>query len=142
MKMLLILDVLKIMFFDELEDYCVVGEDFCWELSYVVMCDLILLFGWFVNVEYWCEFGGFFFVQICFIFFYGYFDVVVCSLGELNFCWIVVFVICDGQLFFVVCVMDVFNFEFIIYILDFIECFDVGGYLFVSIISMLLQEGV
>lgn len=141
MKIVLNFDVLKIMFIEELEDYCNVGEDFCCELSYVVMCDLMVLDGWVVNVEYWVEFGGFFFVQFWFSLFYDYFDVVVCSLGDFSFVWIIVFIICGGQFFFVVCLMVRYNLEWINYVLFFIVCFDEDGYLFVSIINILKQEG-
>ncbi len=72
---------------------------------------------------------------------HGHFDVAVCSPGELNPRWIVVFVTRDGQPFSVVRVMDAFNPELITHTLDLIECLDAGGYSFASIISTLSQEG-
>ena len=113
MKTLLTLDVLKTMSSDELEDYRAAGEDFRRELSHAVMRDLTSPSGWSVNAEYRCEFGGFFPVQIRFTPPYGHFDVAVCSPGELNPRWIVVFVTRDGQPFSVVRVMDAFNPELI-----------------------------
>ncbi|HBV0885753.1 TPA: conjugation system SOS inhibitor PsiB, partial [Klebsiella pneumoniae] len=109
MKTLLTLDVLKTMSSDELEDYRAAGEDFRRELSHAVMRDLTSPSGWSVNAEYRCEFGGFFPVQIRFTPSHGHFDVAVCSPGELNLRWIVVFVTRDGQPFSVVRVMDAFN---------------------------------
>lgn len=109
MKTLLTLDVLKTMSSDELEDYRAAGEDFRRELSHAVMRDLTSPSGWSVNAEYRCEFGGFFPVQIRFTPSHGHFDVAVCSPGELNPRWIVVFVTRDGQPFSVVRVMDAFN---------------------------------
>lgn len=105
MKTLLTLDVLKTMSSDELEDYRAAGEDFRRELSHAVMRDLTSPSGWSVNAEYRCEFGGFFPVQIRFTPPHGHFDVAVCSSGELNPRWIVVFVTRDGQPFSVVRVM-------------------------------------
>ncbi|HBT8227279.1 conjugation system SOS inhibitor PsiB, partial [Klebsiella pneumoniae] len=99
MKTLLTLDVLKTMSSDELEDYRAAGEDFRRELSHAVMRDLTSPSGWSVNAEYRCEFGGFFPVQIRFTPPHGHFDVAVCSSGELNPRWIVVFVTRDGQPF-------------------------------------------
>ncbi|MGK6027492.1 conjugation system SOS inhibitor PsiB, partial [Klebsiella pneumoniae] len=96
---------------------------------------------WSVNAEYRCEFGGFFPVQIRFTPSHGHFDVAVCSPGELNLRWIVVFVTRDGQPFSVVRVMDAFNPELITHTLDLIECLDAGGYSYASIISTLSQEG-
>lgn len=113
MKTLLTLDVLKTMSSDELEDYRAAGEDFRRELSHAVMRDLTSPSGWSVNAEYRCEFGGFFPVQIRFTPSHGHFDVAVCSPGELNPRWIVVFVTRDGQPFSVVRVMDAFNPELI-----------------------------
>lgn len=113
MKTLLTLDVLKTMSSDELEDYRAAGEDFRRELSHAVMRDLTSPSGWSVNAEYRCEFGGFFPVQIRFTPPHGHFDVAVCSPGELNPRWIVVFVTRDGQPFSVVRVMDAFNPELI-----------------------------
>lgn len=113
MKTLLTLDVLKTMSADELEDYRAAGEDFRRELSHAVMRDLTSPSGWSVNAEYRCEFGGFFPVQIRFTPPHGHFDVAVCSPGELNPRWIVVFVTRDGQPFSVVRVMDAFNPELI-----------------------------
>lgn len=113
MKTLLTLDVLKTMSSDELEDYRAAGEDFRRELSHAVMRDLTSPSSWSVNAEYRCEFGGFFPVQIRFTPPYGHFDVAVCSPGELNPRWIVVFVTRDGQPFSVVRVMDAFNPELI-----------------------------
>ncbi|CAH5440131.1 hypothetical protein AI2630V1_5201 (plasmid) [Klebsiella pneumoniae] len=113
MKTLLTLDVLKTMSSDELEDYRAAGEDFRRELSHAVMRDLTSPSGWSVNAEYRCEFGGFFPVQIRFTPPHGHFDVAVCSSGELNPRWIVVFVTRDGQPFSVVRVMDAFNPELI-----------------------------
>ncbi|HIA8382681.1 TPA: conjugation system SOS inhibitor PsiB, partial [Klebsiella pneumoniae] len=122
MKTLLTLDVLKTMSSDELEDYRAAGEDFRRELSHAVMRDLTSPSGWSVNAEYRCEFGGFFPVQIRFTPSHGHFDVAVCSPGELNLRWIVVFVTRDGQPFSVVRVMDAFNPELITHTLDLIEC--------------------
>ncbi|VTM81138.1 plasmid SOS inhibition protein B [Klebsiella pneumoniae] len=113
MKTVLTLDVLKTMSSDELEDYRAAGEDFRRELSHAVMRDLTSPSGWSVNAEYRCEFGGFFPVQIRFTPPHGHFDVAVCSPGELNPRWIVVFVTRDGQPFSVVRVMDAFNPELI-----------------------------
>ncbi|MGH5894943.1 conjugation system SOS inhibitor PsiB [Citrobacter freundii] len=141
MKTLLTLDVLKTMSSDELEDYRAAGEDFRRELSHAVMRDLTSPSGWSVNAEYRCEFGGFFPVQIRFTPSHGHFDVEVCSPGELNLRWIVVFVTRDGQPFSVVRVMDAFNPELITHTLDLIECLDAGGYSYASIISTLSQEG-
>ncbi|TXT91314.1 conjugation system SOS inhibitor PsiB, partial [Klebsiella pneumoniae] len=108
---------------------------------HAVMRDLTSPSGWSVNAEYRCEFGGFFPVQIRFTPPHGHFDVAVCSPGELNPRWIVVFVTRDGQPFSVVRVMDAFNPELITHTLDLIECLDAGGYSFASIISTLSQEG-
>ena len=141
MKTLLTLDVLKTMSSDELEDYRAAGEDFRRELSHAVMRDLTSPSGWSVNAEYRCEFGGFFPVQIRFTPSHGHFDVAVCSPGELNLRWIVVFVTRDGQPFSVVRVTDAFNPELITHTLDLIECLDAGGYSYASIISTLSQEG-
>lgn len=141
MKTVLTLDVLKTMSSDELEDYRAAGEDFRRELSHAVMRDLTSPSGWSVNAEYRCEFGGFFPVQIRFTPPHGHFDVAVCSPGELNPRWIVVFVTRDCQPFSVVRVMDAFNPELITHTLDLIECLDAGGYSFASIISTLSQEG-
>ncbi|MCE1416799.1 conjugation system SOS inhibitor PsiB [Enterobacter hormaechei] len=141
MKTVLNLDVLKTMSAEELEDYRAAGEDFRRELSHAVMRDLPSPSGWSANAEYKSEFGGFFPVQIRFTPAHGHFDVAVCSPGELNHRWMVVFVTRGGQPFSVVRAMDTFNQELITHTLALIACLDSDGYSFASIISTLAQEG-
>lgn len=141
MKIELILNVLQIMNVQEYEDIWVVGSDECCELIYVVMWELDVLDNWMMNGEYGSEFGGFFFVQVCFMFVYECFYLVLCLLGDVFQVWVLVLVNVGGELFVVVQVQWWFVLEVVSYLLVLVVLLDMQGYSVNDIIYILMVEG-
>ncbi|ENJ1285703.1 conjugation system SOS inhibitor PsiB [Salmonella enterica] len=141
MRNVIIPEVLKTMIPQEFEDWREAGEDLRRELTHAVMGDLNCPENWDMNGEYRSEFGGFFPVQVRFTPSHGNFHIAVCSPGDINPSWLVVFIPASGRPFSVIRTLKSYQPELFSHTLSLTARLDADGYSQASIISILASEG-
>ena len=125
----------------DFEDYRAGGADLRRELTHAVMHDLKVPERWHINGEYGSEFGGLFPVQCRFSPAHERFYLALCSPGDINPGWLMVFVDGNGTPAAVLRTEAVFLPDVFSHVVSLVASLDAQGYSHHNIISMLALEG-
>lgn len=125
----------------DFEDYRAGGADLRRELTHAVMHDLKVPERWHINGEYGSEFGGLFPVQCRFSPVHEQFYIALCSPGDINPGWLMVFVNRRGTPAAVLRTEAVYLPAVFSHVVSLVASLDAQGYSHHNIISMLALEG-
>ena len=123
------------------EEYRAGGHEMRRELTHAVMRDLSAPEGWSLNGEYASEFGGFFPVQCRFTPSHERFLLALCSPGDINPVWVLMFINATGNPAAVVRTVLTFQPEVVNHIVSLTALLDAQSYSADDIVATLAQEG-
>lgn len=125
----------------DFEEYRAGGHEMRRELIHAVMRDLSVPDGWAVNGEYASEFGGFFPVQCRFTPSHEKFHLALCSPGDINPVWVLMFINATGTPAAVIRTELTFQPEVISHIVSLTALLDEQNYSAEDIVATLAREG-
>lgn len=125
----------------DFEAYRAGGHEMRRDLTHAVMRDLSVPDHWAINGEYGSEFGGFFPVQCRFTPSHGRFHLALCSPGDINPVWVLMFINATGNPTAVVRTELTFQPEVVSHMVSLTALLDEQHYSAEDIIATLTQEG-